>query len=290
MGKHEYPAFRMVIERGHLVPAFPDDAERLDTWRNGTRVNVNFTEEKDRVLVRKWFAVIGRAVKECKTPWKTKEQASEAIKLALGLVNTSKTVGGQWMQYPKSLTELSDPELSEAVEQMIDVIYHVTGVDPEEWRKQIAHIKEEPQSAAVLPADAAAQSAPNPSAAAPLSGDEPDQPEAGEQSSSEQKAPDSPEPGSPASGQFTDEERDWLKSSAKQLVAVTKPGWQADEVRKSYSTILKTMTPKGISDAAIAKLNSVGRHCAAICDGTEDFDLDLLAGIALCEPADLRSA
>jgi len=288
MGKHEYPAFRMVIERGHLVPAFPDDAERLDTWRNGTRVNVNFTEEKDRVLVRKWFAVIGRAVKECKTPWKTKEQASEAIKLSLGIVNLTKTVGGQWMQYPKSLTELDDPELSEAVEQMIDVIYHITGVDPAEWKKQIAHIKDEPQSAAPTADSGSAAPDTSPSAAAPHSADEAETTEAGEQSS-EVKTEDRPR-SAPASGQFTDEERDWLKSSAKQLIAVTKPGWEADEVRKSYSMIIKTMTPAAISQAAIAKLNSIGKHCAAICDGTEDFDLDLLAGIALCEPAGLRSA
>jgi len=145
MTKHEAPPFKMVVEAGRLVPATPFDAERLDTYRRGTRISVRFTEEKDRVLVRKWWAVIGRAVKECKTPWKTRDEASEAIKLALGIVNLSKTVTGKFMQYPKSLTELTDPELDEAVMQMMEIIHHITGVDPDEWKKQIGDIGQDDQ-------------------------------------------------------------------------------------------------------------------------------------------------
>jgi len=153
MGKHEPPPFKMVIERGKLVPATPYDAERLDGYRNGVRVNVRFTEDRDRVMVRKWWAVIGRAVKECKTPWQNKEQASEAIKLALGIVNLSKTVGGAWLQYPKSLTEIEDPELTEAVERMIDVIYNVTGVDASVWRKHVENIRDEETPSDAPPSD-----------------------------------------------------------------------------------------------------------------------------------------
>ena len=77
---------------------------------------MRFTEEKDRVLVRKWFAIIGLVVKQCKTPWKNKDEAHEAVKLALGIVNLSKTVGGEYMAYPKSLADLQDPELKDALE------------------------------------------------------------------------------------------------------------------------------------------------------------------------------
>lgn len=154
MGKHEAPAFRMIIEGGRLVPATPYDAERLDSYRRGTKVSVRFTEEKDRVLVRKWWAIIGKAVKECSTPWKTRDEASEAIKLALGIVNLTKTVGGEWLQYPKSLTELTDPELVDAVEQMVEIIHRVTGVDPDTWKKEIAHVGEDEPSDEVPPSDA----------------------------------------------------------------------------------------------------------------------------------------
>ncbi len=144
MTRGDFPPLRMTIEGNRLIPAGPFDAERLNTYRRGTAVLVRFTEEKDRPLVRKWFAVLGLVVKQCKTPWKTRDEAHEAIKLALGIVNLSKTVGGQFMQYPKSLTELEDPELQEALDNMIELLSHMTGVDVATLRKETAHADEEP--------------------------------------------------------------------------------------------------------------------------------------------------
>lgn len=138
--KSDFPALRMRVERGRLVPAGQFDQERLDSYRNGATVMVRMTEEKDRVLVRKWFAIIGLVLKTCDTPWKTKEEAHEAIKLALGIVNLSKTVSGQFMQYPKSLTELDDPEMTEALEQMTELLSRMTGVDVETLKKETAHV------------------------------------------------------------------------------------------------------------------------------------------------------
>lgn len=170
MGRHEFPPFRMLVQGGRLVPATPADAERLDTWRNGSAVNVTFVRNGGRVMERKWWAILNRAVKECKTPWKTSAEASEAIKLAIGIVNLTKTVGGDFLAYPKSLTELADPELDDAVRDMIDVVYHVTGVDPEEWRKHVANIREENSESPAPSADdgrAGTPSQPEPDAATP---------------------------------------------------------------------------------------------------------------------------
>lgn len=142
MTKSDFPALRMTIDGGRLVPAGPFDAERLNSYRRGTVVYVRFTEEKDRVLIRKWFAVLGLVLKQCKTPWKNKDEAHEAIKLALGIVNLSKTVGGDFMAYPKSLAELEDPELLEALENMTELLSRMTGVDVATLKKETAHIVE----------------------------------------------------------------------------------------------------------------------------------------------------
>lgn len=152
MTKHDAPPFRMKVDRGRLVPATPYDAERLDTYRNGTEVNVRFTRAKQRVGEIVWHASINRAVKQCRTPWKTAEEASEAIKLSLGIVHLAKTVGGAWMHYPKSLTELTEPELDEAVEDLFRVLYGVTGVDPDSWREQAAAQKRETSGGPEIPA------------------------------------------------------------------------------------------------------------------------------------------
>lgn len=181
MGKHEAPPFKMVIDAGKLIPATAYDAERLDTYRRGTRVSVSFVRDGGRVMERKWWAILGRAVKECKTPWENKEQASEAIKLSLGIVNLSKTVNGHFMQYPKSLTELEDPELDEAVMRMMEIIQHITGVDPDEWRKQIGDLGQDDEQntepSAETPTSADAGSDNDPMRVAPdLPADEADQP------------------------------------------------------------------------------------------------------------------
>lgn len=140
MTKSDFPALRMRVDRGKLVPASQFDQERIDSYRNGAVVMVRMTEERDRVLVKKWFAILGLVLKTCNTPWKTKEQAHEAIKLALGIVNVSKTVSGQFMQYPKSLSELDDPELQEALEQMTELLSRMTGVDVATLRKEAADV------------------------------------------------------------------------------------------------------------------------------------------------------
>lgn len=142
MSKSDYPALRMIVEGNRLVPASQFEAERLNSYRRGAVVMCRFTEEKDRVLVRKWWAVLGMAVKQCKTPWKTKEEASEAVKLALGIVNLSKTTQDKYMQYPKSLTELDDPEMQDALDQMIALMSRITGVDVDTLRKETDHIAE----------------------------------------------------------------------------------------------------------------------------------------------------
>lgn len=144
MHKSDYPALRMRFDRGRLVPASQFDQERIDSYRNGATVLVRLTEERDRVLIRKWWAVLGLVLKQCQTPWKNKDEAHEAIKLALGIVNLSKTVGGDFMAYPKSLAELEDPELQEALEQMTELLSHMTGVDVATLRKETAHIDETP--------------------------------------------------------------------------------------------------------------------------------------------------
>lgn len=142
MSKSDYPALRMIVEGNRLVPASQFEAERLNSYRRGAVVMCRFTEEKDRVLVRKWWAVLGMAVKQCKTPWKTKEEASEAVKLALGIVNLSKTTQDKYMQYPKSLTELDDPEMQDALDQMIALMSRITGVDVDTLRKETDHVAE----------------------------------------------------------------------------------------------------------------------------------------------------
>lgn len=140
-GKSDAPALRLVVEPGpKLVPASAFDAERLDSFKIGRVLRFTPVEEADRKDIRRWWAILNRAVKDTKTPWRSATQASEAIKLALGIVEYGKTVSGQFMQWPKSLKELDDDELAEAIRDMAALIHKMTGVDPLDWRKEAADV------------------------------------------------------------------------------------------------------------------------------------------------------
>ncbi|MDW9726347.1 hypothetical protein GOB91_29300 [Sinorhizobium meliloti] len=267
MSKHEFPPFVMVIENGRLVPANPHDAERLNSYRRGTKVFVRFTEEKDRVLVRKWFAIIGLVLKTCETPWKNKDEAHEAIKLALGIVNLSKTVGGAFMQYPKSLTELTEPELQEALDQMTELLSRMTGVDVETLKKETAHIGHEHFHD---PAD----ESPSPTSAGDDTGSAP--------VSSEDGGAASP----PSSIHF-----DWLFNVARMLVAATNPNGDITVLKNQKRAAIEAYPkPEDCPPVISGKAEACFQYCCQIVSGDiEPGDgLALIAGIVGCDQGDLK--
>ena len=138
----EQPALHMIIEKGHLVPAFPLDYERLDSYRNGTKMLVWMSTDGDRPLVRRWFATIGNYIKHTQLPWRDKETASAAIKLLLAMVVPFKLPSKQWSQYPRSLNDLDDAELEIKILKMEQLLYDLTGTDVETLRREIgrAHV------------------------------------------------------------------------------------------------------------------------------------------------------
>jgi hypothetical protein len=133
----------MRVERGRLVPSGQYDAERLDSYRIGSTVMVRFTADRMRPLERKYRAILGKVVKECKTPWTNAEAAHQAIKLACGIVNVSKTAGGQFFQYPRSLVDLDDKEMEEYFNDAMALLERLTGVDVETLKRETAHVDAE---------------------------------------------------------------------------------------------------------------------------------------------------
>ena len=165
--KSDFPPLRMKVERGHLVPAGPFEAERLESYRPGAIVMVNFTTEKVRPNIKKWWAILGLVMKQCQTPWKTKDEASEAIKLSLGIVSYGKSVHGNFMQWPKSLSDLDEPDLEEAVENMIVLLSRITGVDVSTLKKEAANVGEDETKDAPQPDTEAHAEQPEPSGTEP---------------------------------------------------------------------------------------------------------------------------
>lgn len=266
MTKGDFPALRMIVDGGRLVPAGQFDAERLASYRRGAVVMCRFTEEKDRVLVRKWFAIIGLVLKTCETPWKNKDEAHEAIKLALGIVNLSKTVGGQFMQYPKSLADLDDPEMSEALENMTELLSRMTGVDVETLRKETAHVGDEADTP---------------------SGEDPT-PDAGDPPSSPADEPEA----SIASGSSTLSDLEWLHVAARMLWGATNVGTDTEgnlALLNTQRLAVADLCPEDCPQVVKDKAGSIYRQCKAVVMSEVDRAkaLKFIAGIAGVDPADI---
>lgn len=297
--KQDFPPFQMIVDRGRLAPARPEDAERLDTWKNGSKVFVVFVRDGGRVMERKWYAICGRAVKDCKTPWKTQEEASDAMKMAVGVTNIGKTAKGNYFSYPKSLADLTDPELDDAVKLMIDVMYHVTGVDPAEWRKQTDHIKDYPPAEDPKGDDGGdGAAAEQESAGAAVEGEARIAEEAPQNASEtaheavQSEAPTSPKraPSSEVTADLSDEDREWLKTGARMLYgAAWKHGAETLAVQSAH--LRSDFTPEGISVAARERMSTVMKHCKAVCfnEKTREEVLLPISMAACCEPEDVKT-
>lgn len=130
MSKAEHsPPFRMTIQNGRLVPAQAWDEERLLTYRNGSSVNVIITQEKNRKLERKYWAILHRVVKTCPVHQKTAEALHKAIRLKLGIVESFTTLGGAIKVELRSTSGMEDQEYSAFFEEAMDLLSAETGVD-----------------------------------------------------------------------------------------------------------------------------------------------------------------
>lgn len=110
--------------------------------------------------------------------------------------------------------------------------------------------------------------------------------EAEKEDGAEETSPADPAP----SSILSDEDREWLITAARILVPCAEPNSDPDVVRKQYGTLIKTMTPATISQLAISKAVSISKHLVEVCESTAELNLDLVAGIAGCEPASLKGA
>lgn len=121
-----------------LYPAFQHDQERIGSFRPNTRLICTIETESNRRGVRKWYAIIGKAVKADLLPWKTQTAADEAIRLLLDMFTPVKAKDGSWHQVTMSLNDLEDEELDDYIELLQALIVRYSGVDPSDFQRELA--------------------------------------------------------------------------------------------------------------------------------------------------------
>jgi hypothetical protein len=136
MKQPELPPLRMTVENGRMAPADAFTAERLDTYRNGTTMLLQPVVDSQSWKRKKYWAILGRVVRDCATPWDTVKEASNALKSALGVTDDGHTLSGTRVRYPASLNDLQEPEFEEFYEGAMLLLQRITGVDPETLAKE----------------------------------------------------------------------------------------------------------------------------------------------------------
>lgn len=143
--KHEAPPLRMKVLNGTLLPTSAWDQERIDSYRNGSIMNVHITQEKNRKLERKYWAILHRVVAQCPVRQRTAEDLHKAIRLKLGIVDAFWTIDGRLRVEIKSTSTMEDPEYSAFYEEAMALLQEITGVNPETLSAESADVGEDEQ-------------------------------------------------------------------------------------------------------------------------------------------------
>jgi hypothetical protein len=136
MTKSEHPPLRLIVGTGKLTPADAYSEERLDSFRQGMEMFWQPVTDPQSKLRKKYWAILARVVKDCPSPWKDIDDASNELKRVLGIVRRGYQISGVEVSYPRSLNELEEPEFEAFFENAMAVLYRVTGVDPETLKKE----------------------------------------------------------------------------------------------------------------------------------------------------------
>lgn len=312
--KDDAPPLIVVVENGRLVPKYPADAERLASYTNGATLEVTVSRGGKRIQHNIWYALLGGAVKTGRSPWDSIEAADTACRLALDMTELSQTVGGQFMLYPASLWSFTDKELDEKIELLKAIIYRVTGVDPNEFRKHYGHDGTEgfrspssqtPEDGAssgveATPLDAGAPTDPEGSrsqAMTPVepegSGSEPaSHPDAAASPASQEETAGAS--AAPAAGELSEQDREWLKLTAKMLVAATGPG-EPSVLAAQVQGIMAHHTPRtpdgkaAISKAAMKIAQDINLLCREVAESKNGtLDMKLIGQMVGLTVAELR--
>ena len=283
------PTIALRVEKGRLVPVSAYDLELVNQWYEGAEVNVEAKRVKVRPAERAYFAMLTRLISLADTPWTNTMSAHEAIKLATGFVEPYRKKDGEMGAHPRHIATFTDAELSEFIELFYGIVQERFGIDFDTLRREAPDTgfvssgaagdgaADDAPSARPIPAGAGV---PIPPGARPSAG----VPEAG---GGVEAIPRDVSP--PARGPIlSQEEWDWVRQTARMLVAATEPGGDTGILNRQAQAIKDNLTPSSITPEAKDVGNLIYRHCLAVCRGNRQLDLQWIASVAHCTLDDLR--
>lgn len=183
----------LIAEKGRLSPATPMDQEDILKFADGEQIECSLRPIRNAKDIRKLYAVVGLAVKQCPTPWMgNADDAIAALKERLGLVRSVPGVGPERVRVLSSLHEISAVDMQDFMEGCWLVLRKLTGIDPLTLGKETGDTA---NAAADVAADSPSEDSPTSFQTAVVA---PPPEDPGEQPEPEPPAPEPPAPVAPA--------------------------------------------------------------------------------------------
>jgi hypothetical protein len=283
------PTITMRVERGKLVPVSAYDLELVNQWHEGAEVNVDAVRVKVRPAEKAYFAMLSYLIKTADTPWSNTETAHDALKLAAGFAEPYRKKNGEWGAHPRHIATFTDTELSEYIAIFEGIVSERFGIAPHTLRREAPDTgfvssgaagdgaADDAPSARPIPVGAGVQIPPGANSAGV--------PEAG--GGAIDAIPRDVSPPARGGVPLSRQEWDWVRQTARMLVAATEPG-SSTILNNQARGIKDNLTPSTITPEAKDVGNLIYRHCLAVCKGNRPLDLKWIASVARCTLDDLR--
>lgn len=127
------PSIYMRRTPAGLAPSHAIDAEALDAYSFGAEVEVTIRQRRSPPHHRFFFATLGRLVASGAVPFETTDEFLSALKMACGITELRKGVGGVPYIVPGSISFAAkdEPAFKAFREKAFDLIRRHYGVEPE---------------------------------------------------------------------------------------------------------------------------------------------------------------
>ena len=304
MGKRDKPPVWVKVDGGKLLPLTEYDERKIRSYADGAELRVSLWQGRTLNELRRYWAILNTVIEACSTPWNTPEEANDALKLALGITDVSKTVHGQWFVRPGSIsfTEMEESAFLDFRSKAFAVLEALTGVDPWTLQKEAANTE--------LPGGREPNS--NPDATLPRSPTHQDQAEDAGLASEDSSVLEGGEAGaSPPSPELAEDEATSVNDGDGKVLTGNEPSPSIDprfksavqqmlavplmdtlfEDQLSELTTLKDFWKGNLSEDCHDKLAALFSTTQAVLKGHEARQraLDYYAGVLKCDASELEA-
>lgn len=120
-----------IKRQGRLEPAAAIDAETFDRIANGSEVEITIKQRRSNPRLRFYWSVLGAAV-DATGHWETKEDLSDALKMACGVTELRHSLSGDYYLVPDSVafSRMAEIEFAAFVDRALAKLADRIGADP----------------------------------------------------------------------------------------------------------------------------------------------------------------